>query len=372
MKSYTIAKGIIKALSFFIGIALLLFVLYKVRILIIYVVAAIIIALLGRPLVIFFKQKLHIKKTVGAIITLILILGLMAGLVGMFIPMLKEQGKNFALYNFDGIEAELDTIYNEVSEYVGTSKETVENLVKESNVKEKAEKGLKAEKELGDDTAPTLLDTVLGILTQLSVGLFSVFFMAFFMLKENNSLQLFVLAMVPHAHRDRTIHSLKKIETLLSRYFLGLLIQILVLFVIYAGTLFYVGTEQALVTAFFCALFNIVPYAGPLIGAVLMVVLTMTSHIEMDFSGEILPLIGYVMIGVIIGQLVDNLVSQPFIYSNSVKSHPLEIFVIIIGAGLLFGIVGMLVAVPGYAVLKVIFKEFFSESSFVRVWTKGM
>jgi len=366
MKSYTIAKGIIKALSFFIGIALLLFILYKVRILIIYVIVAIIIALLGRPLVIFFKQKLHIKKTVGAIITLILILGLMVGLVGMFIPMLKEQGKNFALYNFDGIETELDTIYNEVSEYFGTSKEAVENLVKESNVTEKAGK------EIGDDAAPTLLDTVLGILTQLSVGLFSVFFMAFFMLKENNSLRLFVLAMIPPAHRDRTTHSLEKIETLLSRYFLGLLVQILVLFVIYACTLFYVGTEQALIIAFFCALFNIVPYAGPLIGAVLMVVLTMTSHIEMDFSREILPLIGYVMIGVIIGQLVDNLVSQPFIYSNSVKSHPLEIFVIIIGAGLLFGIVGMLVAVPGYAVLKVIFKEFFSESSFVRVWTKGM
>ncbi len=366
MNSQMIAKGIIKALSFFIGIALLLYTLYQVRILIVYLVAAIIMALLGRPLVNFLEQKLHIKKMLGAVITLTLILGLMVVLGGMFIPMLKEQGKNIALFDFDSIEAELDTFYNSVSEYFGTSKEMVENLVKESDIEEKDTKTL------DDEEAPTFLNTMLNILTQLIVGLFSVFFMAFFMLKEQNSLQRFILAMVPIAHRERTVQSLGKIETLLSRYFLGLLIQISVLFAIYTGTLFFVGTEQALIIAFFCALFNIIPYAGPVIGAVLMVVLTITTHMEMDFSDEIMPLVGYVMIGVIIGQLVDNFVSQPIIYSNSVRSHPLEIFVIIIGAGLLFGIMGMLVAVPGYAVLKVVLKEFFWDSSFVRVWTKGI
>ncbi len=178
--------------------------------------------------------------------------------------------------------------------------------------------------------------------------------------------------MVPAKHRERATGSLEKIKDLLSRYFLGLLLQILVLFVIYAITLFVVGTKQALIVAFFCALFNIVPYIGPLIGSILMVVLTVTSHIDSDFSRETLPLIGYVMIGVTVGQLVDNFFSQPYIYSNSIRSHPLEIFIIIIAAGLLFGITGMLVAVPGYAVLKVVLKEFFRDSSFVRVWTKGI
>ncbi len=368
MNSHMIAKGIIKAISFFIGIALLLYTLYQVRILIVYLVAAIVMALLGRPLVNFLKQKLHVNKTLGAVITLTLILGLMVGLGGMFIPMLKEQGKNIALFDFDSIEAELDTFYNEVSDYFGTSKEVVENLVKDSDIEEKATKPLDDD----DEEAPTFLDIMLNILTQLSVGLFSVFFMAFFMLKEQNSLKRFILAMVPTAHRERTVQSLGKIERLLSRYFLGLLIQIAVLFAIYTGTLLFVGTEQALIIAFFCALFNIIPYAGPVIGAVLMVVLTITTHMEMDFSDEILPLVGYVLIGVTVGQLVDNFVSQPIIYSNSVRSHPLEIFVIIIGAGLLFGVLGMLVAVPGYAVLKVVLKEFFWDSSFVRVWTKGI
>lgn len=103
-----------------------------------------------------------------------------------------------------------------------------------------------------------------------------------------------------------------------------------------------------------------------------MVFLTMTSNLDADFSAVILPKTGYVLIGIIIGQLVDNFFSQPFIFSSSVKSHPLEIFLIIIVAGLLFGVVGMIIAVPGYTAIKVILKEFLSENEMVKRLTKNL
>lgn len=366
MKSYTIAKGIIKAISFFLVIGLVLYVLYRIRFLLIYITGAIVLALVGRPMVLFFERKLHIHKTYGATITVFLIFALMVGLVAMFVPMLTEQGKNLALFDFDSIQVEMDKIYTKISEYVGTSKEVVEKAVKDSTIEEegigKTERG----------AIPSLFETVLEIFTQLSVGLFSILFMTFFILKDRNSLQRFFLAIIPPVGRERAISSLDKVKSILSRYFVGLLLQILVLFVIYSITLFWVGTENALIVAFFCALFNIVPYVGPLIGALLMALLTVTSHIEMDFSQEILPLVGFVMIGVTVGQLVDNFFSQPYIFSNSVKSHPMEIFIVIIAAGLLFGIAGMMVAVPGYAVTKVIMKEFLRDHRFVRAWTKGI
>ena len=124
--------------------------------------------------------------------------------------------------------------------------------------------------------------------------------------------------------------------------------------------------------AFLCALFNIIPYIGPIIGGVTMIILTMTSFIDADFSTVILPKALYVFIGLTIGQLIDNFFSQPFIFSKSVKSHPLEIFLIIIIAGLLFGVVGMVVAVPGYTAIKVILKEFLAENSFVKKLTKNL
>ena len=165
---------------------------------------------------------------------------------------------------------------------------------------------------------------------------------------------------------------MNKIKELLSRYFVGLLAQLSVLFVIYTVTLLLVGIENPLVIAFLCALFNLIPYLGPIIGGVIMILLTMTSHLGSDFSTVILPDVGWVLLGVLIGQLIDNIFSQPLIFSSSVRSHPLEIFLVILIAGLLFGVVGMILAVPGYTVIKVILKEFNSDNKVVKQLTKNL
>jgi len=126
------------------------------------------------------------------------------------------------------------------------------------------------------------------------------------------------------------------------------------------------------VIAFLCALLNLIPYLGPLIGGILLITLTMTSNIEQDFSTYILPTTIYVLMGYIVAQWIDNFLSQPIIFSKSVKSHPLEIFLVIIIGGLLFGITGMVIAVPIYTAIKVILKEFLNENLIVKNLTKGM
>ena len=134
---------------------------------------------------------------------------------------------------------------------------------------------------------------------------------------------------------DRVEKSIEKTKRLLSRYFLGLLLQISILLIIYSIVLAIFKVENAFIIAFLCALLNLIPYLGPIIGGALMMVLTMTSFIGADFSTVILPTTSYVMIGFVIGQLIDNFFSQPFIFSNSVKSHPLEIFIVILASGTL-------------------------------------
>ena len=109
-----------------------------------------------------------------------------------------------------------------------------------------------------------------------------------------------------------------------------------------------------------------------MISAVLMTFLTMTSFIGSDFQTVILPKAIFVLIGFTIGQLVDNFFSQPFIFSKSVKSHPLEIFLVISIAGVLFGVVGLIVAIPAYTSIKVILKEFLSDNKIVQKLTKGL
>ena len=131
---------------------------------------------------------------------------------------------------------------------------------------------------------------------------------------------------------------------------------------------------NALIIALLCAVFNIVPYVGPIIATFVAGILIMISSIGTgaDFASETLPTTIYVLIGMFIVQLIDNNVSSPLIFSKSTNSHPLEIFLVILIAGILFGITGMIIAVPFYTSLKVIGKEFLPENKIIKALTKNL
>lgn len=362
MTSKTISQGILRAIGILVGIALILFFLYKIQSVLAYLAIAAVIALIGRPVILFLRRKLKLPNTLAVVLTMLLILGVFVGILALFVPLLAEQGKNLSLLNIEDLQLKVEGLYREITQYLGLSPMDIERSIKESKIFANLDFGF----------IPNFLNSIMGTLGDLSIGLFSVLFISFFFLKDSKLFQSGILTFVPDRNESRTVTSIEKINNLLSRYFVGLLLQILILFIIYTIVLLIVGIENAIVIAFLCALFNIIPYVGPIIGGVLMIVLTMTSNLGADFSTIILPKTGYVLIGLVIGQLVDNFFSQPLIFSNSVKSHPLEIFLVIIIGGLLFGVVGMIVAVPGYTAIKVILKEFLAENKMVKSLTKNL
>lgn len=366
MTSKTIAQGILRAVAIMLGITLLLYFLWQIQSVLAYLAIAAVVALIGSPVVYFLRRRLKFPNLLAVILTMLLLMGVFAGIIALFVPLLTEQGKNLSLLNINDLQNNINSLYEEITVYLGASPEMVGTLIEDSEIEKTLVNGM----DIG--FIPNFLNSILEVLSTASIGLFSVLFISFFFLKDRLLLQKGILAFVPKSKESGTKNSIGKINDLLSRYFVGLLLQIFVLFVIYVITLLIVGIENAIVIAFLCALFNIIPYVGPIIGGLVMILLTMTSNLGMDFSTVILPKAGYVFIGLVVGQLIDNFFSQPFIFSNSVKSHPLEIFLIIIIAGLLFGVVGMIVAVPGYTAIKVILKEFLSENKVVKSLTKSL
>jgi predicted PurR-regulated permease PerM len=362
MNSNTITKGILKALAIIVGVFLLLFFLYKIQSVLVYIAIAAVLSLIGRPIVRFLKSKLKFKNTFAVIVTMLALIGLLVGLVRMFIPLIVEQGHNLSLLNIEQLQGNIENLYHQVSEYFALNSIDVEQSLRESNLLAKIDYSV----------IPDFLNSVVSGFGSFSIGLFSVLFIAFFLLKDSQLLEQGILMFVPDSKESRSIKSFDKIKDLLSRYFVGLIFQILILFVIYTIVLLVFGIKNAIVIAFLCALLNLIPYVGPIIGGVLMLTLTMSSNLDASFSDVILPKTIYVMIGFIFGQLVDNFFSQPFIFSKSVKSHPLEIFLVIIIAGLLFGVVGLIIAIPTYTAIKVILKEFLSENKIVKQLTKDL
>ena len=362
MNSKIIANGILRAVAVLAGVCLLLLFLYEIQSVLVYLIIAGVISLVGRPIIAFLKNKLRFNDTVAVVTTMIFIVGIFLGILSLFIPLIIEQSRNLALLDINLLQQNLENIYTDTINHFGFNHTDVEASFKDSQFMSRINFGF----------VPEFLNALLNGFGEFSIGLFSVLFISFFFLKDSKLFSNGILTILPKREEARIKRAFKSIRDLLSRYFIGLILQLLILFTIYSIVLFIFGVKNALIIATLCAVLNVIPYVGPLISAILLLLLTMSSNLGESFSDIILPKTIYVMIGFIIAQLVDNFFSQPIIFSKSVKSHPLEIFLIIIIAGLLFGIAGLIVAIPFYTALKVIAKEFLSEYRVVQKLTRSL
>ncbi|WP_204345046.1 AI-2E family transporter [Psychroserpens algicola] len=362
MNSKAIANGILRAVGIILAVALVLYFLYKIQSVIVYILIAAVISLIGRPIVIFLRRRLKFKNTFAVVVTMVFLIGIFAGIISLLIPLIVEQGQNLSLLDIDQLKINIEELYKASIQYLELNHIDAEQAIKESKILSNLDYSI----------IPNFLNSFVAGIGSFSIGLMSVLFIAFFFLKDSNLFQQGILTFIPNEKESNTKRSFSKISDLLSRYFVGLFFQILILFVIYTIGLLIIGVKNAVVIAFLCALINLIPYLGPLIGGALMLLLVMTNNLTDSFSEVILPNIIYTLIIITVAQLIDNFFSQPFIFSKSVKSHPLEIFLIIIIAGLLFGVVGMIVAVPSYTAIKVILKEFLSDNKVVKKLTQGL
>jgi len=362
LTSKTIALGIVKGVGIIALAALVLYFIYQIKAVIIYLVVAFILTLIGNPILDFFKRKLKFNHIFATIATLIIFVILIFGIIMMFVPLILAQGENLSLLNTTEIEKSTIELINKIAAFLESHGINSERMFKEANISSK----------LNFSFIPDLLNGIVDTVSSFGIGLASVLFITFFFLKDRLIFIVSAKDLIPDAQEDKILHSFRKINLLLSRYFIGLLIQLLIVFVLYLIVLLIFGVENALLIAFLCAVLNIVPYIGPLIASVVAAILTMLGNLGGDFQSEILPLTIYVMIGFWIVQLIDNNVSSPIIFSKSVSSHPLEIFLVVLITGYLFGIVGMIIAIPFYTILKVFGKEFFPENKVIKLLTKNI
>lgn len=360
--SKTISNGILRALLTLSLCGLVLFFFYKIQSVLIYLIVSLILTLIGNPILDFFKRKLKFNHVFATIATLFIFILIIFGFIMMFVPLILSQGQNLSLLKTAEIEKDLVLLINQITVFLDSHSIDSAQILKEANITSK----------INFNFIPNFLNSLLGTISSFGMGLASVLFITFFFLKDRKIFILGARDLIPNSHEDQILNSLEKTNHLLSRYFIGLLLQLFIVFLSYIIVLLLFGIPNALIIAFLCAVLNIIPYIGPLIASVLAAILTMLSNLGSDFQSEILPTTIYVLVGFWIVQIIDNNVSQPIIFSKSVSSHPLEIFLVILIAGFIFGILGMIVAVPLYTIFKVIGKEFFPENKIIMLLTKDI
>ena len=327
----------------------------------IYIIIAFVVSLIGRPFMQLLR-KIKIKKKSApewllAVLTIILVIFLLILLVTQLIPLVSNIIRNISAINGQ--------------DYFGTNPigklndwmiATFPNLGPDFDI---TTLFLAKIKELVNfSNVSGFVGSVATLVSSAFVGLFAIVFISFFFLKDDTMFERIICAVVPDKHEQTMAKTLSEIKQLLSRYFVGLLIEVLgVAMVDFLGLwlIARLPASYAISIAFIAGLLNIIPYIGPLmgeaIGVVLGIVLKFGTGVGLDVNIWVFALI---ILAIMLGaQFIDNFIYQPVIYSTSIKAHPLEIFIVLLMAGHIGGTVGMLVAIPAYTVVRVIAIRFF-------------
>ncbi len=362
MTSKELSNGLLRTIAILVAIALSLYCTYQLSSLIVYFIISILLLLIANPFVSFLKTKLKFKPILAVITTLLLFLIIIFGIVLLFVPLILNQSENLSLLDIGKMEENYKSALEGVNSFFQSHGYNFSEVINATNFFS----------HLDLDFIPNMLNSIASIIGNFGMGLGSVLFISFFLLKEKDDFYTIFQSVLPSKQKDKILTSISEISVLLSRYFNGLLLQLSIIFGLNFLVFIIFGVENAFIIALLCAILNVIPYLGPLLGMIAATSLMLLSGIGDDYIHNVLPKIVYVLIGMGVVQLIDNNINQPIIFSRSTKSHPLEIFVVILASGTLFGITGMIIAVPAYTVIKVIAKEFFPNNKLVIALTKNL
>lgn len=321
--------------------------------------------MIGRPLMNLMHDRLKIPNSIAAVVTLLSFMLLLYAFVSLFISLVLNQPWS-PFGNFSDLNSFEDAVTHQIrllSESLGfLNLPFLEQYLND------------AMESVSHKNISRVFGESLSSVGMAFIDAFSVIFITFFFLRDRDLINKMIVAVAPKGEESRFENVLTTTKDLLSRYFIGLTLQVLIMFTFYFIILLSFDINYAAVIALLCALLNPLPYVGPLLGGVIMASLSISSLHDLgwDYNTRIIPTVLWIMFWYMLTHVWDNFVNQPLIYSRSVKSNPLEIFIVILIGGILFGIVGIAVAVPAYTVLRVVLKEFFSEYKIVQSITKNL
>jgi predicted PurR-regulated permease PerM len=355
------------------GVLLLLACAWYFRNIVVYILVSGVLSIMGRPLVDLFCRirikKWTLPRALSALLTLIIIWGIIILFFIIFVPLVTTQINYFSTIPTEKIVQLTEGSINKIENLIRTFNNEISN---ELSIQDYIIS--KVKEVLNIDMIQNFLGSLIGILGNILVAIFSITFITFFFLKDQRLFFESILMWVPDKYVENVTRAFYSIKKLLTRYFIGIVIQstCIMIFITTGMTIAGIDFQQALVMGLILGILNVIPYVGPWIGLFIAVTMGVASHINLDINTVLVPLLIYMVLVVAITQIIDNIVFQPVIFSNSVRAHPLEIFVVILASGFAAGIPGMILGIPGYTVLRVLAREFFYNFKAVQKITSSL
>lgn len=349
------------------GVAIISVICWYFRSVITYILAAVVVSLVAKPLV-GLMQKVRIKGRKApdwllAAMALILVIGILLAIITGIVPIVSSIVKGISLANIENTAKSVAIPLSEFNEFLRTRFPDLGSgfRIEVAMIQE-------LQKMFDPSAFSSFIGSAASFLTSFGVGLFSVVFISFFFIKDDGLFTKIVCALVPDKHEKTTEKAISDIGYLLSRYFIGVLLEIAgVAIVNFIGLALVarLGFNASIGIAFLTGIFNVIPYVGPLlggvIGTILGLVLKYSSATPIGLDVNFWIFTGILIAIFCFAQLIDNFLYQPVIYSTSIKAKPLEIFIVLLIVGHIGGPLAMIIAIPCYTVVRVIAFRFFGN-----------
>lgn len=335
-----------------------------------YVLIAWVLSMLGRPMVVFYRKHLKVGKyrvgpSTAAMLTILSFYALLTGLLLVFVPTIVAQARNLSTVDYQAIGEKLRPMFFNLD----VQMHQIGLLTPGESL------AMRTQEVLSNWFKPTLvgdyLGRFLGVAGNVVVTFASVTFILFFFLQDSRLFTDIVHAVVPDDQEQKVQTAVNESSEVLTRYFRGLVIQLAVFSVATTLILWLLGIKNALLIGAFGGVFNVIPYIGPILGILFGTFITISSNLDLDLA-LLIPMVIKVAVTFFSVQAIDNNFVGPVIMSKSVQAHPLEIFIVTLAAAKIGGVVGMVIGIPVYTVLRVVARNFFSQFKVVQRLTEHL
>lgn len=333
----------------------------------VYILAAVVVSLVAKP-VMGGLQRIRIKGKKApdwllAAFSLIIVMLILLSTITLVIPVVSGIVKGISLESIENAAGQIAVPLTEFNRFL---RDTFPQLG--HNFRLEVALIQEVQKIFDVSVISSFIGSATSFLSSVGVGLFSVVFISFFFIKDDGLFTKIVCALVPDKHEETTEKAISDIGYLLSRYFIGVLIEVTgVALINFLGLFFIVrlGFNASIGIAFLTGITNIIPYVGPLLGGalgtILGLVLKYSSAMPIGIDVNFWIFTAILIAIFCFTQLIDNILYQPVIYSTSIKSKPLEIFIVLLIVGHIGGPLAMIAAIPCYTVVRVIAFRFFGH-----------
>lgn len=296
------------------------------------------------PIVDFFERK-GVKRIYSIFVLYLIIIGILTILIVSVFPLLRDQIMGL-VESFPNLVSDIERMIEQVigSQFLNQVQQTLNFNVSDlaTQVSDQATAIL--------DTTFSSIGTIIGSVSKTVMAIITVPFILFYLLKDGKKLPDYILNFLPMLIRSHTFTVLKEMNKQISSYIRGQIVVSMCIGILMFIGFVIIGLEYAPVLALIAGFTSVVPYLGPAIAITPALIIAIVTSPYM--------LLKLIIVWTIV-QLIEGKFISPQIMGRNLHIHPITIIFIIILAGNLFGFIGILLAIPGYAVLKVITTHLF-------------